>query len=67
MGEELSGLSVHDLQKLENQLEIGLRGIRMNKVKDLTFHTILNYQFISTTKPLIFYFRTKFWQMKFRN
>ncbi|RZC64278.1 hypothetical protein C5167_007969 [Papaver somniferum] len=36
MGQELSSLSVKELQNLENQLEISLRGVRMQKDKKLT-------------------------------
>lgn len=32
MGEQLYGLSVKNLQDIENQLEISLRGVRMKKV-----------------------------------
>jgi len=33
MGEQLYGLSVRNLQDLENQLEMSLQGVRIKKVK----------------------------------
>lgn len=34
MGEELSNLTVKQLQGLESQMEISLRGVRMKKVSE---------------------------------
>lgn len=49
MGEQLYGLSVNDLQKLEEQLELSLRGVRMKKVQFDSQHRIhCNIKWIPT-------------------
>jgi len=40
MGEQLNGLSVNELNSLENQIEISLRGIRMRKVHKYIYSTL---------------------------
>lgn len=37
MGEQLYGLSIRNLQDLENQLEMSLQGVRMKKVNYILY------------------------------
>lgn len=34
MGQKLSGLNIEELQTLEEQLEMSLQGVRMNKARN---------------------------------
>lgn len=79
MGEQLYGLTVRNLQDLENQLELNLQGVRMKKVKCLLDShwegmeiNVLDWLIplmtkLNTTKQLtslIKFCRNKFWKMK---
>lgn len=79
MGEQLYGLTVRNLQDLENQLELSLQGVRMKKVKCFSDShwegmeiNVLDWLIplmtkLNTTKQLtslIKFCRNKFWKMK---